>query len=198
MRTFTTERLTIRPLTWDDFAFLQTLHSDPDVVRYIGHGKPRNEAENHAVIENTLAAYSADGLGHLAVSLRESEVLLGRCGLSLVEVEANPDNDDPRCFWNRGSAPDGMEINDWIELGYTFAKQYWGHGYATEAARALRDYAFQDRKENQLMAAIFPENTASKNVARKLGFTSSGKIIAFGKSAEVWKLERSEWEHLSS
>ena len=68
MRTFTTDRLTLRPLTWDDLDFLQVLHSDPDVARYIGYGKPRTEAENRKVIESTLMAYSSDDLGHLPVS----------------------------------------------------------------------------------------------------------------------------------
>jgi len=199
MRTFTTDRLILRPLTWNDLDFLQKLHDDPDVVRYIGYGKPRTEAENRKVIESTLAAYASDGLGHLAISLKEPEVLIGRCGLSLVEMEATPKGDEgPQCFWNRGSAPDGMDIIHRFELGYTLAQEFWGQGYATEATRAIRDYGFQDRQEDQLIAAIFPENIASQNVARKLGFSTSKKIVAFGQSAELWELERSEWEHLAS
>jgi RimJ/RimL family protein N-acetyltransferase len=85
-----TDRLLLRPFTWDDFDFINALHADPDVARYIGYGKPRTENENRRLLEKTLKAYADEGLGHLAVSLKGSDVLIGRCGLSLLEVEASP------------------------------------------------------------------------------------------------------------
>ncbi|MDH3510045.1 MAG: GNAT family N-acetyltransferase [Gammaproteobacteria bacterium] len=194
-----TDRLVLRPFTWDDFEFINALHADPEVARYIGYGKPRTAAENRDLLENTLKAYSDERLGHLAVSLKVSGALIGRCGLSLLEVEAKPAGDlPPQWFWNRGSAPADMTIEHRIEIGYTFARQHWGHGYATEGAKAIRDFVFQSRREEQLVAAISPENTASINVAKKLGFSFRGPIIAFGKSAEHHQIDRVDWGNLSS
>jgi RimJ/RimL family protein N-acetyltransferase len=72
MHKFEAERLLLRPFTWDDFAFINALHADPDVARYIGYGKPRTETENRRLPESTLKAYSREGLGHLAVCLKDT------------------------------------------------------------------------------------------------------------------------------
>jgi len=189
-----TKRLLLRPFTWDDFPFLNALHADPDVARYIGYGKPRTEVENRRLLENTFKAYAQDGLGHLAACLKGSGELVGRCGLSLLEIEANPiGNQAPRWFWTRDSAPEDMEIVRRIEVGYTFARQHWGRGYATESAAVMRDYAFQNRQEEQLVAAIFPANTGSINVASKIGMSFRGPIIAFRMPAEHHQLDRVDW-----
>ena len=189
-----TTRLLLRPFTWNDFDFINALHADPEVARYIGYGKPRTETENRRLLEITFTAYKEDNLGHLAACLRDTGEISGRCGLSLLEVEAAPaDEQAPRWFWTRNSAPKGMEIVRRIEVGYTFARQYWGNGYATESATAVRDYAFQSRQEDQLVAAIFPENIASITVAKKIGMSFRGPITAFGMPAEHHQLDRDDW-----
>ena len=188
-----TARLMLRPFTWDDLEFVIALHGDPDVARYIGYGKPRSEAETRSWLESTLTAYDQDQLGHIAVLTKADGTLVGRCGLSLLEIEAEPPrNSAPRCFWNRGSAPVGMTITITFELGYTIAKRYWGNGYATESAAAVRDFAFASRGNDELVAAIFPDNHASKNVARKLGFKLKGEVIAFEMPAELYGISRAE------
>ena len=145
-------------------------------------------------MDKIFKAYEEEGLGHLAVCLRDSGELVGRCGLSLLEVDTHPaPGQAPQWFWNRGSAPAGMKIDHRIEVGYTFAREQWGHGYATESATAVRDFVFQSRQEEQLVAAISPENTASINVAKKLGFSYRGPIIAFGRPAEHHQLDRVDW-----
>ena len=189
-----TTRLLLRPFTWNDFDFINALHADPEVARYIGYGKPRTETENRRLLEITFTAYKEDNLGHLAACLRDTGEIIGRCGLSLLEVEAAPaDEQAPRWFWTRNSAPKGMEIVRRIEVGYTFARQYWGNGYATESATAVRDYAFQSRQEDQLVAAIFPENIASITVAKKIGMSLRGPITAFVMPAEQHLLDRDDW-----
>lgn len=161
------------------------------MAQYIGYGEPRSEAETRSWLNKTLTAYAQDQLGHVAVVTKADGALVGRCGLSLLEIEAEPPADQPpRCFWNRGSAPAGMKITTTFELGYTFAKRYWGNGYATESAAVVREFAFGSRGADQLVAVIFPDNHASKNVARKLGFRLKGKLVAFGMPAELYELNR--------
>lgn len=196
MQALETKRLGLRPFTWGDLDFLTELNADPDVARYIGYGVPRTREETCDMLERVLTAYEEDDVGHLAVCLRATGALIGRCGLSLIEVEAEPaPGRPPQWFWFRGSAPKAMPVADEIEIGYTFAKAHWGLGYATESATAVRDFAFQSRGVERLVAAIFPGNLGSKNVARKLGLKRTGHITAFGLPAERHEMSKREWLH---
>ena len=189
-----TERLGLRPFTWDDLEFLATLNADAEVARYLGYGVPRTESESRVLLEGFFNAYAQDSLGHLLVYLKDSGVAVGRCGLTWIDVEANsPAGESPRWFWFRGSSPLAMETTHEIEIGYAFAKQHWGSGYATESAIAVRDYAFENRDLDCLVAAIFPDNHPSKNVARKIGMAQRGDINAFGMPAERHEILKSEW-----
>jgi RimJ/RimL family protein N-acetyltransferase len=56
-----------------------------------------------------------------------------------------------------------------VELGWTLGREHWGHGYATEAARAVRDWAFRELRLTRLISIIHPDNAASIRVAERLG-----------------------------
>jgi RimJ/RimL family protein N-acetyltransferase len=86
------------------------------------------------------------------------------------------------------------------ELGYWIAKPFWGNGYATEAARAVVDYAFRERGLNRVLAECFAGNPASARVLEKAGMTREGTL-----REHIWKWDRfvdldayailrSEWE----
>jgi RimJ/RimL family protein N-acetyltransferase len=83
------------------------------------------------------------------VILKESGELIGDCGLEQMEVE-------------------GERV---AELGYDFRSEYWNQGFATEAACAVREYAFDILKLPQLISLIRVGNLASKRVAEKVGMT---------------------------
>ena len=195
MNVIETPRLLLRPFTWDDFDFLYALNADPDVARLIGSGKPRSEAESREWMEKTLGWYENDNSGHMAVVLKETAELIGRCGLSGFEVEVRaPETTHPlRCYWGTGSAPDGIQTDRMLELGYTFAKTRWGHGYATEAACAVRDDAFTARGEDRLMSLIVPANTASKRVAKKAGLHMTDKVEVFENISDRFVLREPDW-----
>ena len=194
MYSLETERLEMRPFTRNDLDFLTDLHADPDVARYIAYGVPRTREESHQMLEGIIEAYSEDSVGQLAVRLKDSDVLIGRCGLTLIEIELAPAAGRlPRWYWNRGSAPEGMEIEHKLEVGYTFAKEYWGYGFATESAKTVCHYAFSKRDSECVVAAISPENLASKNVAQKVGLSLAGDITAFGMRAEHYELGKQDW-----
>lgn len=123
-----TDRLRLRPLVWDDFSFSVALHADPAVAANLGHGRPRTEQETRAWFKKTLAWSAEDGLGHLAVVTQPDERLVGRCGLTCFELEA--DAPEPRAFWGRGSAPDGVRTVPVLEVGYAVHPDVWGQGLA--------------------------------------------------------------------
>jgi RimJ/RimL family protein N-acetyltransferase len=193
-----TPRLQLRPLTWDDFEFIQALHADTDVARHISHGRPRTRAENERMMEVTLSAYR-EGLGHLGVELKTTGELVGRCGLNLLEVEASPvAGQPPRCYWGRGSAPAGMDTSEALEVGYTFARRAWGHGYATESAIAVRDMAFDSTKAARLLAIIFPANHASIRVAERIGMRPGPAVVAFDRPAVAHEISREDWSRINA
>ena len=90
------------------------------------------------------------------------------------------------------------------EIGYWLGVPYWGHGYATEAARAVIDYAFEDLGLERLEAGARVSNPASRRVLEKCGFQWSGvtllRIHAIASSAPVdrFRLDRGLWASLKS
>ena len=89
------ERLILRRIELADFEFFSRIHADPDVARYIGLGRPSTAEESLGWIRATLATYENVSLGQLAVLRRSDRVLVGRCGLSDLAVEARTGGD--RC-----------------------------------------------------------------------------------------------------
>lgn len=199
MYSIETRRLALRPITENDFEFLAALNADPDVSRFIAYGVPRTRAETRNFLDRVMAGYREDALGHLAVTLKDTGTLIGRCGLTLVEIEARPPATiSPQCFWFRGSAPQGMPVVHDVELGYTLAKEHWGRGYATESAMAMRDFGFRELGLPQVLSAIVPLNVASTRVAGKLGLTARGHFHGFGKVYDRYELTRSRWLELTT
>ncbi len=97
--------------------------------------------------------------------------------------------------WENENAP---------ELGYCFAVDHWGKGYATEAARAVIDYAFEEFAIDELLSGARVLNPASRHVLEKCGFQWTGvelhRFLALGSSTPVdrFKLERGVWASIKS
>jgi RimJ/RimL family protein N-acetyltransferase len=76
-------------------------------------------------------------------------------------------------------------------------RPYWGHGYATEAAKASLDYGFRNYAVPRLVSTIAPENLASKRVAERLGETKGAPhtLTLSGRSftVDVWEISRERW-----
>ena len=106
------------------------------------------------------------------------------------------------------SAPIGMcsvdQREDGPELGYWFGVAYWGRGFATEAARALIDYAFSDLEHDSLISGARVNNPASRRVLEKCGFQWTGvrlsRIRAINSAAPIdrFRLDRGLWASLKS
>lgn len=166
MYTLKTERLILRPFEIGDVAFLDHLHSDVDVTRYTS-GKTRSHAENVTYIMSMLELYMRD-IGHLLVVRKSDGQPIGRCGLYTF-YGINDGVQDWYYFPGPQSVKKSGEIFELIELGYSFARDHWGHGYATEAATAVRDYAFDQLNYERLSSLVIKENTPSIRVAQKMG-----------------------------
>lgn len=164
-----TERLVLRPLAMDDLDALAAFYADPEVMRYIGKGGGVDRERTRQSLERTIGAYEADGFGQLGVERKEDGALMGRCGLLVWDT----------ADWSITRVLDAKGTRE-IEVGYLLGREYWGHGYATEAATAVRDWALTSIGIERLIALIYPENEQSISVALKLGMEPDGEVEIFG------------------
>lgn len=141
-----TPRLILRVFEEADLDAFAALVADPEVMRFYPSGPRSREHAQRAI-----------------AWFRE---LQDKQGYSLWAVEHKADN---RCIGYCGLVPQRIDGNPEVEVGYKLAKAYWNQGLATEAARAVRDWAFQNLAVPHLISIIDPANTASQRVAEKNG-----------------------------
>lgn len=185
------ERLTLRRIDQDDFEFFVHLHADPEVARYLPHGKPRSSQESVAWLQSVLRTYEDFALGQLAVLRKSDGTLIGRCGLSDLAVEARPSVAAvPRGWYQRAEAPAAAELVFERELGYTFHRNSWGQGYASEAARCVFDYARDVLRLPRVISLIHPENVRSLRLAQRFGAQREGVVEVLSRLFDrfVWPM----------
>lgn len=198
METLESARLLLRPIVREDLPFFTRLHAAPEVVRFLGTGRSRTEQETREWLERTWRWYAEEHLGHLAIVRKADGQLLGRGGLTCFEVELPAEGGEPLSHWGRGSTPPGVPLLREVDLSCTLAPEAWGQGYGTEAARLIRDHAFQRRGLERLIALLHPENAGALHLAEKLGFRHQDRVRVFQKSFRRLALSRPEWTALCS
>lgn len=141
---FQSERLLFRQFTVDDADLLYQLNSDPEVTRYV-HEPPTTKENAPDILKNIILPQYELELGRWAVHLKYMHEFIGWAGL--------------KYLFDR----------DEIDLGYRFMKQYWGNGFATEAAGTCISYGFAHLDLNRIVAKAHVHNTASLKVIQKCG-----------------------------
>lgn len=136
----------------DDLDPLAAMHTDPEVARFIGGVKTAEQTRLRLL--EWLDQYQRYGFSKWAVVLRTTGELIGRCGLSPEQIDG---------------------VSEW-ELGWTFGRAHWGHGYASEAAAAAKEHCFRDLGLQRLISLIRPGNVASERVAERIGMTYEGVV----------------------
>ena len=150
---FETERLFARKLTKDDFGSLCRILQDPEVMYAYEHAF--SDAEVNSWLERQLKRYVTDGFGLWAVILKETGSMIGKCGLTMQD-------------WNGKMVP---------EIGYLFEKAYWHRGYASEAAKGCKEYAFQSLKLPRVYSIIRDNNLPPQRVAERNGMKLCGSLV---------------------
>lgn len=180
--TIETDRLLLRRMDERDLDFMIAVHADPDVARYLGTGNARTAAETEQWFADVLESYAIASLGPLIVTRKADGKRLGRSGLSDGVLELNPPPGQLRRMWFfRTHVPEGVPYEHMPELGYTFAHENWGQGYASEAARAVWTYAQEHLDHPAIMSVIHPDNVASRSVALKFGVRHDGDVEMGGR-----------------
>ncbi|MEU6846678.1 GNAT family N-acetyltransferase [Streptomyces sp. NPDC046716] len=151
-----TPRLLLRRwLPDDDLTPLAEIQADPAVMARIGDGAPRSLDDTAEDIERWEEEWDDEGFGLFAVELLGSGELAGAVGLYV--PEAPP------------------KIAGHIGIQWRLARQFWGQGYASEAAQASLEFALQDRGIDRVVAAAAPDDASSMKLLHKLGMTATGE-----------------------
>jgi [ribosomal protein S5]-alanine N-acetyltransferase len=186
------DRLVLRRVAPDDLPFYTRLHALPKVAEHLyPEGRPRSPEETKAWMEYTLASYEQLALGYLAVVRKADGALIGRCGLMDMVVESGePEHGIRRGWFGRERAPADVGLTYETELGYTLDPAAWGQGFATEAARCVRDYARDVLGLTYTVSAILPSNARSRRVAERGGARADGQMHVVGLAWDryVWPL----------
>jgi RimJ/RimL family protein N-acetyltransferase len=171
-----TERLLLRLPEPRDADALHRAYGDAEVMRYVGDGAPFTFEQTQATIERYQERWRADGLGAFMIEPRGGASVVGEVDLLAWD----------RSTWAYGLRSElGPEIE--VEIGWTLARDAWGHGYATEAALAVRDWAFRELRPPRLISMIFPPNVRSQRVAEKIGERFERDVVtASGKRTQLW------------
>jgi len=160
----TTERLLLSTFTEADAQLIYELNADPAVTKFT-LDPVRDLAQAAEILNNTiLPQYHLYKHGRWAIHLRSTQDFIGWCGLK-----------------NR---PERNEI----DLGYRLLKQYWGNGYATEAAQACIQYGFELLGMKQIVGRAMPDNIASIQVLKKCGMSYVGDEIVDAHPAKTYQI----------
>ena len=142
-----TERLILREMTQEDYPALAEILQDREAMFAYEHAF--SDEETQAWLNRMLERYRTDGYGLWAVVRKETGEMIGQCGLTRQRVE------------ERGV----------LEIGYLFQRKHWKQGYAIEAARACKAYAFETLHADEVFSIVRDNNIASMNVAIRNGMT---------------------------
>jgi ribosomal-protein-alanine N-acetyltransferase len=146
-----TERLVLREWTPEDVDVLFKMCSDAETMRHIGDGKAWQGVERARLwLERVTTAYAERGYGPWAVVEKATGKVVGSCGFSYIAALSE------------------------IDFGYVFAREHWGRGFATEAARAAFRDGFERLGFEEVTANTDVEHSVSRRVLEKLGFEYRG------------------------
>lgn len=149
-----TARLRLREMEDEDFPALCRMLQDPAVMYAYEHAFSDQEAWDW--LHNQQTRYRRDGFGLWAVVEKTTGEMVGQCGIT----------------WQ--PLGDGRQMP---EVGYLLERAAWHKGYATEAARACRDYAFDTLEFTEVCSIIRDNNLSSQEVALRNGMTVRGQLV---------------------
>jgi [ribosomal protein S5]-alanine N-acetyltransferase len=169
-----TPRTILREITLEDVDPFFEMDSDPEVHKYLGTRPVENRDQIVETIHYVRQQYIDNGIGRWAVVEKSTSQFIGWTGLKLVDYMMN-------------------NQTNYYDLGYRLIRKYWGHGFATETARASLDYGFDKLNLNEIIATVNCENTASNTVIEKLGFTFCETFYVHELKHNWYKINKNDW-----
>lgn len=160
-----TERLSLREMTRADAPVLLEILNEPAFIEFVADRGVRTEADAVKFMEEKfLSSYKQFGFGFYIVELKETGTPIGMCGLIK------------------------REIMEDVDIGFSIFERFWGHGYATEAARALLQHGRTTLRLPRIVAITAPHNDRSAAVLQKIGLRFEKMIKLPGFAHEQTRL----------
>ena len=174
-----TDRLILRQWRKTDYPLFAELNADKEVMKYFPNPLSRQESDKFAEICASLI--SIRGWGLWAVEFKSTGTFIGFVGLHIPK--------------------DTLPFSPSVEIGWRLAKQYWGNGYATEAAARVLTFAFDTLNLNEVISFTSVDNYPSRSVMERIGLINTNQnfqhvdIPLEHKLAEhvLYKISKSEW-----
>jgi len=161
-----TARLRLEPICPEHYAGLRVLNADPAVQRYIA-GRPETPEETMAMIERVQGRWREFGYSWWSFFEQDTGELVGA-----------------GCIQHLGHIPSNEH-----EIGWRLRPDRWGRGYASEAARRMARFAFDELKAPALAAICHPDNADSAKVMQRLGMRYRGLETWHGQAVSVYALD---------
>ena len=175
-----TERLCLRVPAAHDAEDLYHLFADAEVMQGLGKEPVSAVEEVRAMIEGGMTSgWKTDGLGAFILETAATDrQVVGQAGLMIFDTR----DWTPSTWAKAGSHAQP-------ELGWGLTRAHWGHGYATEAAAAIRDWAHERPYIDRLVSLISPDNVRSQRVAERLGAVPSETVTPLHtrRKTVVWR-----------
>lgn len=149
-----TERLYLRRMHEGDFNHLCETLQDPEVMYAYEHAF--SDAEVGEWLNKQMNRYREYGFGLWLMVNAETQEVVGQCGLTMQGVASQQEE---------------------LEIGYLLNKRFWKYGYATEAAQACKEYAFNALKYDKVVSIIRENNFPSQRVAERIGMEREGRLL---------------------
>lgn len=162
-----TERLRLRMFRPEDLDNLAGMLADPDVMRYVEDGQPKDREVADKALHSIIAHWGRHGFGRWAVEDKVSGEFVGFGGLR--SLFGTP------------------------EVVYHLARPHWGKGYATELGRASLQYGFRDHGFDRIVAIVKPGNAASIHVLEKLGLRFEMQTSYYDMEVVQYSIMANQW-----
>lgn len=167
-----TERLITRYLTPEDAAPWQTFLEDAGSTAYLPNLQNQAPPEwSRFWIDRQRERYHKKMYGLQALIHKETGRFIGQCGLLLQDINGTRE----------------------LEVGYQLFAGFRGQGYATEAARRFRDFAFEHGQARSLVSVIHIDNVGSQQVAERNGMSRGPRLHLYGMEVFVYRIQRNQW-----
>ena len=184
MNTIETERLYLRQWRASDFAPFAEMNANPEVMEYFP--KLLTTSMSNTIAKKCQSLIDDNGWGFWAVSLKDTDAFIGMVGLNNAHAD--------------------MPFSPAVEIGWRLHNDYWGLGYATEAAQAALRYAFEVLELSEVVAFTAVINKRSQKLMQRLGMINTQEnfyhpmLDAKHPLAKhvLYKITRQQWQALSA
>lgn len=169
-----TERLLIRPLEMNDIDIWAHYLADPRTTEFYPD-LMKLDIDNWADkwIEKARKRYAEGSFGLMALIEKSTGDFIGQCGLLMQHIDGQ----------------------DEIEIGYHLLPEYWGKGFATEAAQKFKQLAFNQYGFPHLISIIMTKNIASQKVAERNGMCRYKRSEYYGSEVYIYRITKIKWEN---